>query len=50
MIWSLSKNAKVHEQRNAHMGGIKGAQFVDGNTLLTTGSDLVTKSWNLNLR
>jgi len=50
MVWSVSKNARVHEQRNAHMGGVKAAQFVDESTLLTTGQDLVTKSWGLNIR
>jgi WD40 repeat protein len=50
MIWSLTKNGKAHEQRNAHMGGVKAAQFVDNSTLLTTGQDLVTKAWKLNLK
>jgi len=47
ILWSLPKNVKVFEQKNAHIGGVRGAQFVDENSLLTTGADLLTKSWNL---
>lgn len=44
-LFSLSKNAKVHEQRMAHPGGIKDLLFVNPSTLLTTGQDCVTRKW-----
>jgi len=49
MIWDLRNMEKVHEQRNAHIGGVKGVQFVDDSNLLTTGTDQLTRSWTLNL-
>jgi len=49
IVWDLRAMEKVHEQRNAHIGGVKGIEFVDDSNLLTTGADLLTKSWALNL-
>jgi len=49
ILWSIQKNVRAYEQKNAHMGGVRGLEFVDDNTLLTTGSDLLSKAWNLAL-
>jgi WD40 repeat protein len=49
ILWSIGKNVRAFEQKNAHIGGVRGVEFVDDNTLLTTGSDLLTKAWNLSL-
>eukprot|EP01126_Amoeba_proteus_P026130 TRINITY_DN2590_c0_g2_i16.p1 TRINITY_DN2590_c0_g2~~TRINITY_DN2590_c0_g2_i16.p1 ORF type:complete len:593 (-),score=124.14 TRINITY_DN2590_c0_g2_i16:125-1903(-) len=46
MIWNLSTRNRVFEQRNAHNGGVKDLVWVNANTLLTTGQDIVIKSWN----
>jgi len=48
-LFSLSKNAQAHEQRVAHVGGVKDLLWVDHRTILTTGQDCVTRSWNINL-
>jgi WD40 repeat protein len=49
IIWNVSTGKRVVEQRNAHNGGVKDLVWVDASNLLTTGQDIVIKSWTLNL-
>jgi len=48
-LFSLAKNGQAHEQRVAHVGGVKDLLWVDQRTLMTTGQDCVTRTWNINL-
>jgi len=48
-IFSLGKNGLAHEQRGAHMGGVKDLAWVDFRTLLTAGQDCVARAWSLSL-
>jgi len=47
ILFSLSKGAMAHEQRVAHVGGLKDLVWVDNRNLLTTGQDSVIRKWNV---
>lgn len=49
MIWHVPSGKRVFEQRNAHVGGVKDLIWVDAHNLLTTGQDILIKSWSVNL-
>jgi WD40 repeat protein len=49
ILWSIRNNARAFEQKNAHIGGVRGLEWVDDHTLLSTGADLLTKAWNVSL-
>jgi len=38
----------VVEQRNAHVGGVKDLVWVDHSNFVTTGQDILIKSWTFN--
>jgi len=46
-LFSLSKNATAHNQRNAHVGGVKDLIFINNNTLLSAGQDCVIRKWEV---
>jgi len=48
ILWNIDSNKRVAEVRNAHVGGVKDLVWVDGNNILTTGQDVLIKSWVFN--
>jgi len=48
-IYSISDNKLVVNQQRASVGGVKDLCWVSNRTIITTGQDIVTRSWNLNL-
>jgi len=47
-VYSVTNNSLIHEQKFAHRQGVKDVIFYDNNTLITTGQDLLIKSWKVN--
>lgn len=47
IIFSLGQNKTVTEQRMAHTGGVKDLLWINGNTLLSSGQDSVTRKWEV---
>jgi len=45
IIWNIATAKRVAEMRNAHNGGVKDLVWVDSSSLVTTGQDILIKSW-----
>jgi len=48
-VWSIPTPRRVVDQRNAHNGGVKDVFWVDHANVISTGQDIVIRSWQVNL-
>jgi len=47
ILWNITTGKRVVEQRNAHNGGVKDVVFIDHQSFLTTGQDIMIKGWSV---
>jgi WD40 repeat protein len=48
IIWHIASGKRVAEVRAAHIGGVKDLIWVDHSNILTTGQDILIKTWTFN--
>jgi len=48
-IYSISGNKRAINQQRASVAGVKDLFWINNRSIITTGQDIVTRSWNLNL-
>jgi len=48
-VYSVYQNKLIHEQKFAHRQGVKDVVWYDNRTIITTGQDILIKSWKVNV-